>query len=186
MPLLNYLLQISACAKPEVNGFVQKLTAFAPVLSFFAAIANVCLAIVVFRYTRRKNDNDVKIKWFQELIFTPNKEALFAFFINLHTLKEKIPADGVLTEDIRIEIMEFIKTERNKIVISFVDSIKLVSTPLHNQIKTAIDGLTDDLTKALDNDELKLENDKTYTREITNKIAAQKNIVISSLFNYRG
>ena len=172
-----------ALDKPE---WLQYIIYIVPIFTFLAALANLLLANYVFRFARKKNDYDRNIKWFQELIFTPNKTAFFAYFENLHKIRDKIPPDVDPTNDERIAIMEFIKTERSVFLSSFVDLIKPVAPSVYSEILKSVDQLTDQLIKALDNDELRLSNHKTYTREVSNKINIHRTKIVAALFNYKG
>lgn len=173
---------------PVVSGnFFDSIAPFAPVLSSFSALVSLFLAYKVFKYTRQKNENDVKIKWFQELVYTPNKDLIFDYFKNLNLLQEKIKAaGGPLSEAQKIDLMEYTKAQSYILINSFVDMIRIIAPHLHQPINKAIEELTDQLINAFDNDELKLENPKTYQREIGTPIAQAKNQVIRCLFNYGG
>ena len=162
------------------SSYSESVSIFAPLL------ANLLLAIVVFKYTRHKNDNDVKLKWFQELVFIPNKEIIASYFKNLYNIKAQIPNGRDLTEDEKIKIMQIIKDERSIILNSFVDLLSIISSRLHKDISTAIDTMTDELINTLDNDELKLDNPKTFNREISNRISQYRNRFIGSLYDYKG
>ena len=184
-----YLLQANTqttSSNTNIPIWLIILISIAPLLTLCTAIANLFLASYVFRFTKHKNDADRNIKWFQELIYTPNKEAFFAFFRNLQEMKSKIPEQGDLQEEQRIEIMNLLKAERNKFMISFADLIAPIVPSVHKEIISTVDKLIDELTKAFDNDELKLNNPKTYQREIFNRITASRNKVLLSLFNYKG
>ena len=82
--------------------------------------------------------------------------------------------------------MQIIKDERSIILNSFVDLLSIISSRLHKDISTAIDTMTDELINTLDNDELKLDNPKTFNREISNRISQYRNRFIGSLYDYKG
>ncbi len=183
--LLQDTTNTSVNCKAGVN-IIKGVVAIAPLLSFLASLANLYLVIYVFRFTRKKNDTDRNIKWFQELVYTPNKENITAYFTNLHQLKERIVNNPDLSEEDKIDLMEIIKEERNKFMIAFVDLVQPISKTVHAAIVKAVDNLTDELTNALDNDELKWNNPKTLQREFTSKINSYRNNVLTALFNYKG
>ena len=144
------------------------------------------LATYVFDYTRRKNESDTKIKWFLELVYSPNKEAIWAFFNNLQTISARIPQDGQWTEDQRIDLMNFIKGEESTFRQEFVNILKTVAPQTYTTVDKAVDSLTTTLTETLDNDELKLENPKTYSRVIAGPILQTRGEIIKIIFEYRG
>lgn len=187
MPWPNfYLLQAPTNTALDNPEWLKTIISIAPLLTFLAAFSNLLLAGYIFRFTKRKNDNDRNIRWFQELIYTPNKDIIFSYFNNLFNLKDRIPQVANLTDDERIDLIDIVKAERSKILAAFVDLIKPIASSVHQQIFTQIDQLTDNLTKVIDNDELKLNNEKTYQREISNRISACRNKVYEALFNYKG
>src|SRR5690242_8412249 len=103
MPWPNfYLLQVTKTTSPEIPEWIQYVIVFVPVFSFLAAFSNLMLAGYIFRFTRRKNDADRNIKWFQELIYTPHKQYLFSFFNNLYKMRDNIPRVADLDEDAKI------------------------------------------------------------------------------------
>jgi len=174
-------------ANCNAGGDILKgVVAIAPLLSFLVSLANIYLVVYVFRFTKRKNDTDRNIKWFQELVYTPNKENITSYFAGLHQLKDRITKKPDLSEEDKIDLMEIIKEGRNQFMISFVDLVQPISKEVHVEIAGAVDNLTDELTKALDNDELKWSNPKTLQREFTSKINAYRNSILAALFNYKG
>jgi hypothetical protein len=180
-------LHTSSVGKSAITStYLTPFISLAPVFTCLAALSNLGLAILVFKYTRRKNENDVRIKWFQELVYTPNKDSLISFFKNLYKIEGDVPKDRDLTNDEKIRIMQVIKKERADLMLSFVDLIKPIAPVMYQNILRSVDGLADELTKVFDNDELRLSNAKTYDREVTNKIKTFRNAIIIELFNYKG
>jgi hypothetical protein len=182
----NCLLQIATSNLETPSTIWTSLSALAPLFSVLTAVANLSLAIYVFSYTRKKNNADTNIKWFLELVYTPNKEAFTAYFTNLKTLNAMIPANGQWTEDLKIDVMNFVKAEAKKFQQDFVDILEIVAPATHKKVNEAVERITDLLVKAFDNDELKLENPKTYTREIGSPIMTAKGNIINALFEYKG
>src|SRR5690606_32133573 len=91
-----------------------------------------------------------------------------------------------LDEGEKIEIINFIKLEQSKLRKGFLDLIQHVDLELHKNMAINIDSLTDHLTNCVSNDEFKLNNIKTYEREINSKILTSYNDVLSKIFNYCG
>ena len=188
MHWLDCLLQVTnpVALVKDKTSFWTKIVSLAPLFSALAAVSNLLLAIFVFGYTRRKNTTDVKIKWFLELIYTPNKEAFADYFKNLNTLKEQIPANGQWTEQEKIDVMGFVKSLGNKFTLEFVDMLAIVTPTIYKEVSSSVENLTDTLVKAIDNDELKLENHKTYAKQIHTPILKAKGDIISAIFKYKG
>lgn len=184
--MVLYLIQTQADIKLTFPYWLQWIIAIAPILAFSAALTNLFLAIVVFKFTRGKNNSDRNIKWFQELIFSPNKMDLFAYFEALHLLKAKIPNNADLTEEQSIALIDYVKNEYQTIRIKFVDLIKPIDKTAYNSISQTLESLTDKLTEAIGNDELKWNNPKTIQKEVTQRIIEARNKVIVALFSYTG
>lgn len=171
---------------PILNFWVG-LTGLAPIFSALAAMANLGLAFFIFGYTIKKNAADTKIKWFLELVYSPNKESFNAYFKSLISINEQfIPGGKPLSEQQKIEAMDFVKQQQIKIRYEFVEVLKFITPDIYKEINKFIENLTDDLVKTLDNDELKLENQKTYSREIIGRIMEAKGNIIKAIFGYKG
>ena len=191
MPLHSfYLLQVKLTqAMPTItdsNNWSSALVSIAPLMQLLVALSNLMLVIIVFRFTKRKNNSDRNIKWFQELIYTPNKDLIINYFNNLLDIKNKIPTDAEPNDDLKIELITIVKEERSKIFSGLVDTIKPIASNVHTEISNTIETLTDDLTKAIDNDELKLNNTKTQQRELTTRILIARGKVYNAFFKYQG
>ena len=187
MPWLELLqIPLPSTPQPTKTDIWMKLVAIAPVFALLTSVANLFLAIYVFSYTKRKNYTDTKIKWFLELVYTPNKDAFAAYFKNLHKLKEKIPAEGNWTEQIRIDLMSEVKAEKSVFEQEFVNMLQGIAPATHKKVSASVEKVTDKLVTAIDNDELRLENSKTYAREFANPILEAKNEIISAVFEYKG
>ena len=185
MLLPNCLLQVTATtAQSPHPGW--SITVLPPALSALAAIANLLLAATVFRYTKQKNTADIKIKWFLELIYSPHKESFKAYFANLHDLKSHVPTDGNWTEDQRIGAIAYVNQEDTKFRQEFASILESTAPSIHKRVIGIVDSMTVVLTQALDNDELKLQNSKTYAREIQAPITRAKGQIIAAIFEYKG
>lgn len=172
-------------------------------LSFIESIASIIIASLtlvlgwyVFVYQREKdNDNkietqqlyrkNIKLQWFKEIIIQPKLQLLFDFYESLQELKSKLNKSDINEEE-KIEIINFIKLEQSKLRKSFLDLIQHVDIELYRNMAVNIDNLTDHLTNCVSNDEFKLNNIKTYEREINSKILISYNDVLSKIFNYCG
>jgi hypothetical protein len=172
-------------------------------LSIFGSLANIIIALLtfilgwyVFIYQREKdNENkietqqlhrkNIKLQWFKEIIIQPKIQLMFDFFEALQALKTMLNKSDI-DENEKIEIINYIKLEQSKLRKGFLDLIQNVDVELYNMLAINIDSLTDHLTNCVSNDEYKLNNIKTYEREINSQILASYNDVLSKIFNYCG
>lgn len=182
---INYYFSLTQALKDDAHPVLKLIGLIAPLLSVIASLSSLALAFIVYRYTRRKNDNDVKIKWFQELVYTPNKEIISTYFKNLFSLQNKVSAAALSDQD-RIDIMNFIKSERHNLFNSFVDVVKPISSDTHSKISFAIEDLTDKLINAFDDDTLNMQNPQVFAHSVTTPISQTRNSLIVALFNYKG
>ncbi len=192
MPLLNFFLSINPhitinlSAQPEeAHPFLKFLTLIAPILSVLASMASLYLAVRVFKYTQQKNVNDVKIKWFQELVYTPNRERINSYFDNLYNLNKNFKSQP-LSSDERIELMNLVKEEQQHLLLSFVDLLQPISGVLYTKVTTAIETLTDQLVNVLDDDNLDFYDASTYALKVTANVSKAREVVVVALFNYQG
>lgn len=189
MHWLNCFLQVTnppllqATPPPDKWSWLKDSAA---VLSSLAALANLGLALVIYRYTRQKNLSDTKIKWFLELVYAPNKEQLWSFFDHLHTLKNEIPSNGQWTEQQRIDAINFIKTEERNLRRAVVNVLQAVAPIVYKEVDAIIVGLTDSLTRAIGDDQYKLEHPKVFERLIYEPINNAKAEVVKAFFKYSG
>lgn len=172
-------------------------------LSIFGSLANIIIALLtlilgwyVFICQKEKdNENkietlqlhrkNIKLQWFKEIIIQPKLQLMFDFFEALQELKTMLNKSDI-DENKKIKIINYIKLEQSKLRKGFLDLIQNVDVELYNKLAINIDTLTDHLTNCVSNDEYKLNNIKTYEREINSKILASYNDVLSKIFNYCG
>lgn len=159
-------------------------------------VLTLCLAFYVFIYQKNKDKKDVvkadliakkaiKLQWFKDIIIEPNVQYLFKFYENVSGIKQKIKSTD-LSDDEKVEIIQFIKEEQSQLRKSFLDLVRCIDSKLFDSIFDNIDLLTDALTNTISNDELKLKNDRTYEREINSKIQSSYAIVMEMIFSYEG
>jgi hypothetical protein len=183
--------------------FSQSIQVETDLLSIIESVSNIIIASLtlilgwyVFVYQREKdNENriatqqlhikNIKLQWFKEIIIQPKLQILFDFYEKLQELKSMLKKSDIDEEE-KIEIINFIKLEQTKLRKGFLDLIQNVDTILHKKLAINIDNLTDHLTNCVSNDEYKLNNIKTYEREINSKILASYNDVLSKIFNFCG
>lgn len=189
------LLSILCCGvnTPETQGFT--LADGSNIAQVVIAFANLVLAGYVIFYqigkdkktdndTAKLNEQNIKLQWFKELIVQPNMVEIMNFYSNLNTIDTKINSND-LTENEKQDINNFVKAELSKLRKSFVDILFLIDKSFADQLMANLDGLVDDITNAIFNDELKLKNFQVYEKNIGSKISISKSKVISQLYNYR-
>jgi hypothetical protein len=187
-------LILLCCSHIEMPAsLLTEIESFANII---IAILTLSLGFYVFVYQRKKdNENkieteqlhrkNIKLQWFKEIIIQPRIQNIFDFYEALNKLKTDLNKSDIEDEE-KIRIIGYIKLEQSKLRKSFLDLIQHINSELHQEISNNIDNLTDDLTNAVSNDELKLNNSKTFEREIQNKIQTSYNDVLSKIFNYCG
>jgi hypothetical protein len=184
------------CCPPYFIPETNWLSIIESIASIIIASLTLVLGWYVFVYQREKdNENkietqqlhrtNIKLQWFKEIIIQPKLQLLFDFYESLQGLKSMLNKSD-LNEDEKIEIINFIKLEQSKLRKGFLDLIQHVDLELHKNMAINIDSLTDHLTNCVSNDEFKLNNIKTYEREINSKILTSYNDVLSKIFNYCG
>lgn len=166
------------------------------VTNIIIAILTLLLAFYIFIYQKRQDnrneievqrqsEKNIKLGWFKEIIIQPRIQSVFDFYENINCIREKIDSND-LNEDEKIRIINYIKEQQSILRKSFLDLIQCINANLYNEFKSNIDELTDKLTIAISNDELKLNNERTYNREIHYHIQISYNDFLSKIFNYCG
>jgi hypothetical protein len=161
-------------------------------LDNFEKISNVIIAFLtlllgfyVFVYQRIKDKKDRRSQWLKDLIIEPKLANIDEFYSNIGSLKLKINTNE-LTEVQKIEIISEIKFNSSNFRKNFLIYLQFLAPTLHINLQTNIDKLTDELTDVISNDELKLYNEKTYEREINNRISNSHSYILQQLFEYHG
>lgn len=157
------------------------------------ALCSLCWTIfwasyVFFRQTAReqkKAEQTVRLQWFKDLIITPHLSSINDFFKSLENIKVNFTTSD-LADDQKQEINEFIKAEQRKLRKEIIDLLLAILPNLGNKFNKTIDDLTDQLTEAIFNDELKLNNSSVYEKSIGNPIQTTKTTIIKLIFSYNG
>lgn len=149
------------------------------------AILTLVLAYYVFVFQKRKDKSDRKVQWFKDLIIEPKLKEVGNFYDGISKLKSEIKTNEI-DEDEKIRIIGNVKKGASDFRKHFLATLQHIAPSLHKNIQDNIDKLTDDLTNAISNDELKLCNEKTYEREIAEKIQNSHSFVLKEIFEYNG
>lgn len=175
----------------------KDLSEASDVAQVFIAAVNIALAVYIFIYQRNQssrseattaqlNEQNIKLQWFKDLIVQPNLHFLYFFYSNLETgLRQGISSDNLSEAEI-MALNRFIKDEAKAFRISFTDSILQVNRELYDRIKTNVDELVSEMTKALSDDEHKLTNSKTFDKVLGDPIRYSRNSVLAILYSYKG
>ncbi len=188
--------KIFLCCSSSIPPETDWLSIIESIASIIIASLTFVLGWYVFVYQREKdNENkietqqlhrkNIKLQWFKEIIIQPKVHMLFEFYESLQELKSMLNKSDIVEEE-KIEIINFIKLEQSNLRKGFLDLIQHVDIELHKNMAINIDNLTDHLTNCVSNDEFKLNNIKTYEREINSKILNSYNDVLSKIFNFCG
>jgi hypothetical protein len=170
------------CETQCINFNLDSLEKIANII---IASLTLCLAYYIFVYQRKKDKTDRKIQWFKELIIQPRLNEVNIFFDEISKLKLEIKSNDLTDSDKDILIKK-IKSLASSFRKNFLIVIQNLTPTLFSNLQKSIDKLTDDLTQAISNDELKLCNENTYEREIGIKIQDTHSFVLKQIFEYEG
>lgn len=170
------------CETQCIEFNLDNLEKFANII---IASLTLVLAYYIFVYQRKKDKTDRKIQWFKELIIQPRLNEVNIFFDEISKLKSEIKSND-LDETEKDKLIAEIKKLASNFRKNFLIIIQNITPTLFASLQENIDKLTDDLTQAISNDELKLCNEKTYEREIAIKIQDTHSLVLKKIFEYEG
>ena len=160
------------------------------------ALLTFVLAYYIFVYQRKKDKKDeiktlliqkqtIKLQWFKNIIIEPKIENVFLFYDNIRELKNKINSNE-LSDDDKMDLLRYIKNEHSIFRKSFLELLRFISPNLFATLYQNISELIDELTNVISDDELKLNNSKTYEREVTTRIQMSYDGFLTQIFNYNG
>lgn len=171
------------------------------------AFANIVLACYIFFYQIRKDkqneikqndkeqkdriavldlqEQNIRLLWFKEIIVQPHLESIKSFYKNIHSIEEML-CHTQISDEIKDEVLRFIKNECSIFRKSFIDILRTVNHEVYIDVKNNIDQLLDHLTRKLLDVGLNLNDKPTFEREIGSRISYSHNDLISKLYNYKG
>ncbi|OFY84531.1 MAG: hypothetical protein A3F72_14090 [Bacteroidetes bacterium RIFCSPLOWO2_12_FULL_35_15] len=169
---------------------------YADLSNIIIAVVNLSLAYYIFIYQRNKDKNDkietltlqeqnIRLQWFKELIVQPHLNDINSFYIQLHSIENRFTS-RTISDDEKIEIITFIKSEQSKLRKTFGDVLLGVNPKLHIEVKTNLDNLIDSITNVIFNDGLNLNHKPTFDKEIGTFITYSRNDLISKIYSYKG
>lgn len=130
-------------------------------------------------------EQNIRLQWFKELIVQPHLNEINQFYSNLHSIEHKLSVASI-SEELKIDVAAFIKSEQAKLRKTFIDVLRAVNPHLHSEIKTNLDSLIDNITNAIFNQGLNLNNKATFDKEIGSLISYSHNDLVSKIYNYKG
>jgi hypothetical protein len=130
-------------------------------------------------------EQNIRLQWFKELVIQPHLSDINNFYNQLHTLESQITT-VTLSDQQKIDLSDFIKSEQAKLRKSFVDVLLGVNPLLYNEVISNLDKLTDSITITIFDDGLNLTHKPTYEREIGSKISYSRNDLISKIYSFKG
>lgn len=169
------------CFTIELNT----LDTLVKVANVIVGATTLLLGFYVFVYQRKKEKKDRKIQWLKDLIIEPRIELITNFFDEVSSIKNQIKSND-LNEEEKIEVLNEVKKSASNFRKDFLMLIQPLTPNLFDEIQNSIDTLTDNITNAIGNDELKLCNDKTFNREIGDKIQKSYRFILQTIFEYDG
>lgn len=188
------ILMVQLCL--EKDKIYSSIETIGSISNIIIASLTLILAFYVFIYQRTQDNNNkikleksqnqnIRLQWFKEIIIQPRIQYVFNFYENISGIKDKIRSNELSEKD-KIEILNYIKKEQSELRQSFLELIQSIDITLYNDFMLNVDNLTDNLTITISNDELKLNHEITYNREIESKIKSSYNQFLSNIFNYSG
>lgn len=158
---------------------------FTEIVNVFIALLTLILAYYVFVHQKKQNIKAAKLQWFKELIINPKFHYVDEFFREVSNIKGYFN-NSDLTENEKDKVVDHLKRAYSTFNLSFLDTLFAVAPELYKDTGGNIDDLIDGMSKTIYNDELKLNNETTYKREIENKIKSSYNNFLNSIFSYKG
>jgi len=128
---------------------------------------------------------NIKLQWFKNIIIEPKIEKVFLFYDNIRALKNKINSNELSADD-KMSLLQYVKKEHSVFRKSFLELLRFISPNLFASLYQNINELIDGLIDVISDDELKLNNLKTYEREITTRIQRSYDDFLTQIFNYNG
>lgn len=173
---------------------IEKISSVANVIITLLALA---LTYYVFVYQKNKDKKDTeeqkikdnrdkKIQWFKELIILPRLDKIDSTFKKIEEkLKEEIDCSD-LEQNKKDVLISHIKNEAATFRKDFLVLIQQIEPSLYKLMQTYLDELVDKLTEAIYNDELKLNNNQTFEREVNQNIQGAYGKILNAIFDYKG
>ncbi|MBS0645575.1 MAG: hypothetical protein JSR97_03155 [Verrucomicrobia bacterium] len=167
------------------DGPNPQIFLWAPTISAFVSFINLVFVALLFKFNRQKDRTDRKIKWFQELVYSPNKEVIKNFFEVLHRLQEKTKGNSVTDNDTRIALINEAKAARTTFLAEFVDMLGPLNEKLKRNISEEVENLIDDITKILDDDTIHdFTNISPPKTTISSRVRRSKVRIFNELFGF--
>lgn len=195
---------IGCCCNIESQWQISDIADFSNII---IAAVNLVLAGYIFIYQKDKDksellaqsqkeidakqeslklqEQNIKLLWFKELIVQPHINDIKDFFKCLYSIEQKLNVSPI-SDDLKIEVSEFVKSQGVNLRKSFIDVLLTVNPDLHSDIKKNIDGLIDEITTKIIDAGLNLNDKPTFDREIGTLISYSHNDLISRLYSYKG
>lgn len=196
---------MTGCSPNIDSGW--SISDFADLANIIIAVISLALAFYIFVYQREKDNADkklsaqkerenkieainlqeqnIRLQWFKELIIQPHLEEINTFYSNLHSIENKLTPRAVSEEE-KIEIIDFIKFEQSKLRKTFGDILINVNPLMYSDIKINLDRLVDLITEKIFDDRLKLHEKTNFEKHVGSLISYSHNDLISKIYNYRG
>jgi hypothetical protein len=195
---------ILCCDNTTLNFSISDISDIANIV---IATVSLLLAGYIFIYQRGKDKTDkaelqqkdnaariealnlqeqnIRLQWFKELIVQPHLAEINTFYSELHSIETKLSVPTI-SDDLKIEVSEFVKGEGVKLRKSFGDILRSVNPQLHADVKSNFDTLIDSITNKIFDAGLNLNDKPTFEREIGSIISYSHNDLISKIYNYKG
>ena len=169
--------------------FFPKDISIIEIIEKFSTITIALFTLVfswyIFEHQSKKDKNDLKLDWFKLIIIETKFESFFDFFKKLSKTLDELKLDN-LTLEKRSEINTKILDELSDLQLDFVSLLLSVDKLLYECVKTQFDDLVDGLTLKLSNDDLSLNENETFKKEISTHVADYKTQILKMFVDFKG
>jgi ABC-type anion transport system duplicated permease subunit len=173
------------------------LSVFKDVATIIIAIANLALAYYVFIFNRQKavkdsndtaalNTRNIRLQWFKELVIQPHISTINNYYLRLNEIYGDILKTDNLTQEFLQAVNNSAKAELALFKKSFIEVLELIEPKLGRIVIENSEGLVDQITNSLFNDELKLNHPSVYEKQIGSLVRVSKNKLLATIYNYDG
>ncbi len=174
----------------KANTF--SLADLAPIAQVIIAFLNVCFAIYIFRYEKRKDkstlaiqEHKIKLQGFRDLLLLPNISVINNFYSNIIKNCNSLTAENC-NEQLKQEINESNKKELSDLRIKFIQPIKRINRPLHEKLSQNLDNLIDGITNLIFTEPVICDRNEDGQSIFDELIVDSKNKLLFDLLSYDG
>lgn len=170
------------CCCPPDNNLISQISNYANVIT---AIAGFALAFYVFIYQRGKENLNIKLQWFKDLIINQNIQKIYQFYDQIVEFAQSLNQAPISDKE-KSEILGNIKSICSRFRKDFINLLFIVDGAMARDIQKQMDLTLDDITKAVDNPRLALQNPFVFENNILTPIFRNRNFTLYRILKYDG